>query len=391
MTSHWLSNAINVVGLLLVAMMGAAVTNLMPLMVGAYSDSGHFTPTQVGWLTSADIAGILTASVSAFFWCRRVHWRLMTLFGLVVFIFCNWLSAAVTDFTILFLIRLAAGLACGVTYAISLAALGDRGNADKAFSAMVSVQVAFGTLGFWVLPGIIDDKGLDGVFWFFNLCLLPAFLLVLLNYSTNQRTSKVSTFSIDGSKRAAALVFAGVVAYYFAQGTVWAYLERMAVAVELTQAQAGQILGAGFAISVLGSMVSGAFAVRYGRRAALVATALLQLPCLVALYWMVPGHAWWVYASATVVYQIMWSFVVPVMMGIFNDVDRSGRLIVLCVSAFKVGLVIGPPVAGAVVTFAEVKDVLWLGGVAIVLSMVLLDRAGQSSQKYAQEIRRETD
>lgn len=64
---------IQILGALLIAMMGAAVTTLMPLLVGAYTDSGLFTDAQVGWLTSADIAGTLIASASAYFWSRKVN------------------------------------------------------------------------------------------------------------------------------------------------------------------------------------------------------------------------------------------------------------------------------------------------------------------------------
>ena len=40
--------------LMLIAMMGAAVTNLMPLIVGAFSDSGQFTTQQVGYLAAGN-------------------------------------------------------------------------------------------------------------------------------------------------------------------------------------------------------------------------------------------------------------------------------------------------------------------------------------------------
>jgi predicted MFS family arabinose efflux permease len=75
------------------------------------------------------------------------------------------------------------------------------------------------------------------------------------------------------------------------------------------------------------------------------------------------------------VYQIFWSFVVPVMMGIFNDVDPSGRLIVFCLSAFKVGLMLGPPIAALAISTFSLTAVLPLGAVAIVLSALCLQLA----------------
>jgi MFS family permease len=365
------------VGLLLIAMMGAAVTTLMPLLVGAYSDSGLFTDQQVGWLTSADVAGILLASASAFFWSRKVNWRWVTIIGIVGFIVANWLSTSIEQFHLLFMVRFAAGVACGATYAISLAALGDYQRTDRAFGAVVTIQVIFGTVGFWLLPTVLVDFGLAGMFQFFNLCLIPTLLCCLITFPSNKKTAEVGKFTIDGSLAAALYIFIGVVIYYFAQGTVWAYLERIGVTAHLSGADIGVILGLGFAISALGSMLSGYYVEKLGRNSGLYLTAIIQIPCLAALYFMGPDNAYWIYAVTTIVYQVMWSFIVPIMMAIFNEIDKSGKLIVLCVSAFKVGLVVGPPVAGWVVTHFHVNEVLWIGGIAIVMSVAISVKSNQ--------------
>lgn len=373
--SHW----IQISAVLVVAMMGAAVTTLLPLMVGAYTDSGLFTDTQVGWLTSAEIAGILIASTSAYLWSRKVNWQLVTLIGVAVFITANWLSMSATEFKYLLSLRALAGVACGATYAISIAALGDFPKTDKAFSGLVTIQVVFGTLGFWLLPNIITNEGLGGIFYFFNICLLPALILTALRFPKNARVEPKVNFKIDGSLKAAILIFTGVVAYYFAQGTVWAYLERIGVNANLDGGDIGSILGLGFAISAIGSLLSGLFVERFGRQWGLYITAIVQLPCLLVLFLMDDQNAFWIYAIATIIYQVMWSFVIPIMMAIFNDIDKSGKLIVLCVAAFKVGLTIGPPVAAFVVTQSNVNDVIWLGIGGILLSTLLCHLASKEA------------
>jgi MFS family permease len=340
-----ISNIIQLSALLLITMMGAAVTSLMPLIVGAYSDSGKFTAQQVGWLTAADIAGILVASVSAFFWCRRVNWQRYVLAGLVIFMGANFLSTTVSDFFGLTIIRFVAGCGCGVMYAIALAALSDLKKPEVAFGAVVSIQVMFGTVGFFLLPGFIADNDISVIFHFFNLCLLPTLILCLLSFPLNTKHQQIGTLKIKGSTKAAAFIFTGVVVYYFAQGVVWGYLERIGVDAQIIYTDIGIILGVGFALSVIGSIVSGYYVEKLSRRSGLLVTAIIQLPCLFALYQMEPANAYWVYAISTVLYQLMWSFVVPIMMAIFSDVDRSGKLVVVCVSAFKMGLVIGPPLA----------------------------------------------
>jgi predicted MFS family arabinose efflux permease len=85
-----------------------------------------------------------------------------------------------------------------------------------------------------------------------------------------------------------------------------------------------------------------------------------------------PPYASILYAIATIIYQIFWSFIVPVMMATFSDIDKSGRLIVFCVSAFKIGLVLGTPFAGYLITVGDLYDVVWASAVAIVISGMFL-------------------
>lgn len=362
-------------GLMLIAMMGAAVTNLMPLIVGAFSDSGLFSTQQVGYLAAADVAGILLSTTSAFWWVRRVPWRPAVQLSLLLFIGANLLTSMAEGYNALLLLRFAAGIACGVSYAIALAALGDSARVDKTFGVMVTIQVVFGTVGFLLLPDLISRFGYGAIYQSFNLFLLAALLLSFVSFAQNQKPQHSVCFELSGRLAPALWVFCGVVLYYFAQGGVWGYLERLGVAAGLTMAEVGYVLGLGFAISAVGSLLSGVFVAKFGRTAALWLTVAIQLPCLFALSLLSVGPAWLIYAAATIVYQIFWSFVVPVMMGIFNDVDPSGRLIVFCLSAFKVGLMLGPPIAALTISSFSLTAVLPLGAAAIVLSALCLQLA----------------
>lgn len=360
---------------LLIAMMGAAVTTLMPLIVGALSDSGLFSEFEVGLLTAADVAGILLASVSAFWWVRRCPWQRTVVLSTLLFILVNVLSSLSSDFYSLLLLRFIAGVACGISYAIALAALGDQQNADQAFAAMVTIQVIFGTLGFGVLPAVVQQFSYAGIYQAFNLCLVLALVLSLLAFPANRKIAERFSVQLEGRYAAALLVFTAVVLYYFAQGTVWAYLERIGQDAGLSLVDIGYILGLGFAISAIGSALSGWVVRLTGRAVAIWLTVVVQLPCLLALYLMTPPDTWLIYAVATILYQIFWSFIVPIMMAIFNDVDPSGRFIVFCVSAFKVGLVLGPPLAALAISQSSLIIVLPIGAVAIVLSAVCLHLA----------------
>ncbi|WP_394172972.1 MFS transporter [Thalassotalea litorea] len=367
-TANW-SERMGYFALLWVAMMGAAVTTLMPLILGAFSDTGHFTIQQVGWLTSADVAGILISSASAFLWVRNVSWKPVVVITLVGFIVSNAISAQLSDYSYLLLCRFIAGLCCGVSYAIALAALGDKDNSDKAFGDAVTLQVIYGTLGFAILPWVIENWSLAGIFQFFNISLLITLGLVVWHFPKNKRTDTSSSPLTNIHFSPVALIFFAIVCYYFAQGMIWAHLERIGDAHGISRSDIGLILSVGFGISALGSWLSGIVVNKFGRTTSLYMTLALQLGCISALMLMNESFAWIIYAIATMIYQIFWSFVVPIMMAIFNDSDKSGRLIVFCISAFKLGLVAGPPVAGFILTYYTQNHVIALGAAAMVLSL----------------------
>jgi len=371
------------VAVLLVAMMGAAITTLMPLIIGAFSDAGILNAQQVSIVTASDVAGILLSSASAYFWVRRCNWHLCVVVGLTIFILANFVTAYIEGFYLLMLTRFIAGVACGVCYSISLAALGDRANPDKAFGDMVTAQVIFGTVGFTALPYFIEISSYAGIYLFFNIFLVLALLVVFKEFPTNNRVQQHFDINLSGIWQPTLLVFLGIVAYYFAQGAVWAYLERIGVDAGLTGRQIGLILAVGFGISAVGSALSGWFVKRLARELAIWITLAIQLPCLAVLYFMTPESACIIYAVATITYQIFWSFVIPVMMGIFSDIDNSGRLIVFCVSAFKIGLLLGTPFAGYLVSNGSLYDVIWVGAIAIFVSSILLVAAHRMIKKQA--------
>lgn len=383
--NHWQS----LTSLLLVAVMGSSILTLLPLWVGALTDQGAFTQAQIGWLAVADVMGIFSATVSAIFWVRKLPWQRLTLCGLTVFLMANLLSIGVQHFALLMAIRMLAGLGCGVAYAIAYASLGDHQRPDFAFGLMVTAQVAFGTLGFFFVPYFIEQWSVNGFFHYLNAWLLLAMVACILhlpvsmkNRASHQAQSLWSIFNVN-----AGLVFAATAIYYCGVSAVWAYLERMGIALGLTGVQVGDLLGWGFAISGAGSLAAPWLAQRTGKALAfLVAVTAQVLVMFLLLGDTLTVSALSLYAGTTIVFQFFWSFAVPLLMDQFNAVDATGRLIVLCASAFKVGEMAGPPLAAQLISGDDYSGVLVLGMVCVVLAMglvMLLSARTRSAQVLA--------
>ena len=92
---------------------GSIVFILLPLLIGAFSDRLALTAEQVGWLGSADMIGMFLAAVLATAWIRSLNWRMAALAAAALLAFCHLLSAGVTEFSALLVVRVIAGFAGG--------------------------------------------------------------------------------------------------------------------------------------------------------------------------------------------------------------------------------------------------------------------------------------
>ncbi|AOS98216.1 Major Facilitator Superfamily protein [Microbulbifer aggregans] len=376
----------NLVSLLMVSMMGAAVLTLLPLWVGGLSDQGLFSETQIGWLAAADVIGIFASSASAIFWVRRIPWKQVTLAGLGLFFTGNLLSLGTTEFSLLMGFRILAGIGCGAAYAVALAGLGDHRRPPLAFGLMVTAQVTFGTIGFFVVPRIMELWQVNGFFHYLNGWLAATLLLCTLFFPRSKRSAAESdadgiTSLLHGKSL---LVFATTVVYYCGVSAVWAYLERIGVDMGLAGSQVGDLLGIGFAISGLGSLATPLISRLVGRALSLGISIAIQTVTMALLMGEHSGSGYMLYAATSIVFQFFWSFTIPLLMDQFNRVDDTGRFIVLCASAFKVGEIIGPPLAASLIGPFGYTGVLALGigSVLLALCMALVTET-RSNQSIA--------
>jgi len=372
--------------ILLVVVMGASVLILLPLWIGTMTETLDFSIQQVGFLASADMVGIFITSTSAVVWVRRLSWRAMVLLGLGVFLVANFASTFVRDdFILLYISRVLAGLGCGAAYAVSLAALGDARNPDWSFGLAVSAQVAFGFIGFEVLPGLIDAHGLNAFFWYLNAWLLLAFLLsawLFPRHGAPVRDAVTLRLADIGVPAAAA--FLGTVILYIAISAVWGYMERMGVAAGLESMKVSEIIGWGYLISILGSIIAPAVSRYTGRTFAMLLALVVMLLTFLGLGAMTSDNALVLYIATTIVFQFFWSFVLPPLMATFNAVDASGRFIVLSSPAFKIGEIIGPPLAAYWIADGNnYQPVLWLGAVCAIIGIGLLVLVARRSNNDA--------
>lgn len=365
---------------------GSIVFVLLPILIGAFTDRLVLTQEQVGVLGSADMTGMFAAAVLATAWIRALNWRLAALAAATLLALCHLLSALVTDFTALLVVRAIAGFAGGSLMSISLTSLGDTRNPDRYFGLFIAAQLGLGALGLWAMPGLLERFGLPGIFSGLALIVALSALLILRIPQQGRPGDTGGTAGGGGEAPAAPegrpevvapkgrpgvgfLALAACLVFNFGIMAVWAYMERIGNAAGLEASFIGTMLAGSLLAGLFGALLAAAIEDRFGRAWPIAATLAVQAVALLLLSGSVSRAE---FAVAVMLFSFAWNFPVPFQLGITVSVDASGRLVVLFLSAVKLGYAVAPAVAAQLlVEGGGFRPVLLLGGAGFLASAVI--------------------
>lgn len=336
-----------VLSVTLFGVIGSIVFLLLPLLIGAFTEELSLGTRQVGWLGSADMIGMFAAAVVATAWIRRADWRRAGLIAGLVLLLCHLLSGWIVHYETLLLIRIVAGFAGGSMMSIALTCLGDTRNPDRYFALFISGQLALGAAGLAVLPDVIARFGLEGTF--LVLALLAAAALVTIPFMP-----RGGAFDAPASLSGVALRkltpggFALLACFLFNLGVmmVWAYSERMGDKAGLEPDFIGNALAGSLIAALAGSLLAAAMGARFGRVLPLAFTLVLQA---VALWLLAGDPSREGFFAGVMLFAFAWNFPVAFQLAITVSVDVSGRLVVLFLSAVKLGYAAAPALAASLI------------------------------------------
>jgi MFS family permease len=162
-------------------------------------------------------------------------------------------------------------------------------------------------------------------------------------------------------------VIAGAGIYFLMIGAVWGYLEGIAREAGLTLIQTGQALSLGLLVSLIGAGAAAWLGLRLGRLLPLLASGIVQT---VSLYLLTRLQSFsdplLAFYLINAVFQIMWSYIIPYFMVMFDEVEPSGRFVSMYGMSTHLTLAIGPYAGAFFIVNGHHGQLLWLG-IALVL------------------------
>jgi predicted MFS family arabinose efflux permease len=354
-------------------LIGTAITEtillVLPSFVGALADDLKLSAQRVGLLGSADLIGVALSTASGPFWVRRVSWRRAVLAALLTSLVCNIVCFGIRGFAPLMGVRIIAGLAAGVGYAVGLAGITDTIKPAQNAGLLLGVEVVLSAIGVYVLDAVPQAWRLDAVYAYVLVWLVP-YLPVAFYRFPEDPGERNQVAALDWRRIAlrGSLVMVGAGLYFVMIGGVWGYLEGIAREAGMTLRETGQALSVGLVVSLLGALMASVLGLRWGRTVPLLLSGIAQT---IALYLLTRLHQFrdvvLAFYVINAVFQIMWSYIVPYFIVMFAEVEPSGRFVTLFGMAMHLALAIGPYAGAFFIIDGHHNPLLRLGIVLAVL------------------------
>lgn len=328
-----------------------------------------FDDRGAGVAVSFEMFGLAATTILMTFVAHRVNWRTVVLGSLIVMFLANALCTLTTDLNTFMALRFVAGLGAGGLVSLSFAAVGLTGNPDRNFGLLIMLVLTYGAIVLWLMPSAYALAGMDGALWFFALFPLTAVPFVRYLPKSGESVAQVEADAVDLTVGMKALALFAMLAYFIAQGVVWAYLFLIGLAGGLSeQAVANGLTLSQFA-GIAGALLAAVIANRFGRSLPLTIGIVGGAVCL---YFLAGQFEFLVFALAVGSYNFAWNLTHPYLLAAMASFDRRGRVVVYAVAMQMTGLAFGPLLAAGVISEGEYVNVNLLGAGLFLASLALI-------------------
>lgn len=328
-----------------------------------------FDDRGAGYTASAEMFGLALTTILMTFTAHRVNWRVVIFWSLIVMFLANSLCTLTTDLNTFVGLRFVAGLGAGSLVSLSFAMIGLTGNPDRNFGLLIMWVLTYGAIVLWLMPSAYALAGMNGALWFFALFPLLAIPFIRFLPVTGESAVQVDADAVNLTGRMKAMALFAMLAYFLAQGVVWAYLFLIGVTGGLSEQQVANGLTLSQFAGIGGAFLAAVVANRFGRSLPLTIGILGGAFCL---YFLVGRFEILVFTLAVCVYNFAWNLTHPFLLAAMASFDRRGRVVVYAVAMQMVGLAIGPGLAASVISEGQYINVNVLGAGLFVASLLLI-------------------
>jgi predicted MFS family arabinose efflux permease len=350
--------------MLIATLMMAAILT-MPALLGALQRGFNLPTSSLGVLAFAELGGFVIATyiASSKDVGTLINWVLMAC-GLVIAInlACLWLGGQIP----LVALRPIAGFGAGIGFGYALKVCSKSARPDQSFGVLTAVFSLMMVFGFQAIARLSGPEAF-GAKSVFVLYAALAGVVVLLALSSRSQAAPGSTASEVAPPHGmpAPLVLLGlgaVLLSFMAQGSLWAFLERLGSAHGFPAKGVANALSAFAIMGIVGSLSAASLPQKVPRAMAVLAALCVLLPGFYLLYAPLPFAPFVIGCGIAGFY---WNFTLSLQLGILAKIDATGQGAVLGGMMSSLGSALGPLLAGQIISGANFQPVGWLAAVLV--------------------------
>jgi len=343
-----------------VLVVGSLSFGVFPLLVDGLVRLAHYDVQSAGLSVTAEMVGQSVGAAGALVIVRRVGSRQVVIAALAFIIVGNALTVGVYSlFRWLLVLRTLAGIGCGLTV-VCIGLLGATKQADRNFAIFNTANLVGCALLAAAVPLLFRMLGVGGVFAVIAgataLCL---WMIPLIPESYRERTPhRESTSSATAPFALRVLTCAMTVAYFVSLMMFWSYAGDVGARHHMGVASVSSAVALASLVGGLGGSITAILAVkRVPRMFIIVATAIGGAASTYAAIYVSNPVAFSIILTS---FMFFWLLMYPVQMGLFSQIDTSGRLAMLAWFVQLIACAIGPAVGGFVLRVSSYSVLAWV-------------------------------
>lgn len=351
---------------------GTPIT-VQPGMVQGMVDYMRMNDVDAGFVASAEMAGLMLATVLFAFVSDRINWRKAYALGLVLVVTANVgsvLLAAGAPFTAL---RTIAGAGAGVVAAIGFATLGETENAPRNYGWAVATIIGYSGVALRVMPALFAIGGYHAFLLMY--ALLTAACLPLVPFLSHKKgvggeISETVASEKAGITPVGILAIASMFIFFTGYAAAWTYMALIGRDLGLNESAVAHALSLSQFAGVAGAL---AIVIQSGKVHDMVqAGAILAGGALAILAFTLPQD-YAMFLALNCIFQFCWNAGQPLLLGIVASRDSGGRLLSFTIPMQYIGLTAGPAFAASQLGSQSNYQAVMLGaGVIAAIALVAI-------------------
>lgn len=324
---------------------GTPIT-VQPGMVQGMVDYMGMNDVGAGFVASAEMAGLMVATVLFAFFGSRLDWRKTYGWGLAVVAVANLGSVLLGSGTSFTALRILAGAGAGIVAAIGFAALGETENAPRNYGLAVATIIGYSGLALWALPALFAGGGYDAFLIAYGLlsaACLPFVPFLARRDSAERNAADVAGVPfVNGLSQVGFLAVAAMFVFFTGYAAAWTYMALIGRDLGLNEGEVAHALSLSQFAGVAGAL---AIVVQSGKIHDLVQAGVILAAGALAIFGFTLHQDYGVFLALNCIFQFCWNAGQPLLLGIVASRDLDGRMLRFTIPMQYIGLAAGPAFA----------------------------------------------